>query len=98
MKKQFNIQIEENAKIEIANAYEWYETQKEGLGEIFFFEIQKAINAIQKAPNGYQQINHHRQFPLTNFPFILLYEIQKETLFIDAVFHTSRNPDKKPKY
>lgn len=48
MKKQFNIQIEENAKIEIANAYEWYETQKEGLGEIFFFEIQKAINAIQK--------------------------------------------------
>lgn len=48
MKKQFNIQIEENAKIEIANAYEWYETQKEGLEEIFFFEIQKAINAIQK--------------------------------------------------
>lgn len=63
MKKKFNIQIEENAKIEIANAYEWYETQKEGLGEIFFFEIQKAINTIQKAPNGYQEINHHRQSP-----------------------------------
>jgi hypothetical protein len=90
MKKHFNIQIEENAKIEIVSAYEWYETQKEGLGEIFFIEI-------QKAPNGYQEINHYRQFPLTNFPFVLLYEIQKETLFIDAVFHTSRNPDKKPK-
>ena len=54
MKKQFNVLIEENAKIEIANAFDWYELQKEGLGEIFLLEIQRAINSIQKAPKGYQ--------------------------------------------
>jgi plasmid stabilization system protein ParE len=97
MKKQFNVLIEENAKIEIANAFDWYELQKEGLGEIFLLEIQRAINSIQKAPKGYQEIINHRQFPLKDFPYLILYEIYKETMYIDAVFHTSRAPEKKPK-
>jgi plasmid stabilization system protein ParE len=95
MKKKFNVQIEYSAKIEIANAYDWYEDQEEGLGESFIKAFQKAIESIQKAPNGYTQVGYHRQFPLKHFPFVILYEIDKETMYIDAVFHTSRNPKEK---
>lgn len=35
MTRKFNIQIEERAKLEIAEAFEWYEIQKNGLGEDF---------------------------------------------------------------
>ncbi len=95
MKKKFNIQIEDRAKIEIADAFDWYEEQKIGLGETFIKAFQKAVDSIQKSPDGYTQIRYHRQFPLKKFPFVILYEINNETMFIDAVFHTSRNPKEK---
>lgn len=95
MRKKFNVQIEDRAKIEIADAYDWYEEQKEGLGESFIKGFQKAIDNIQKAPNGFTEVRHHRQFPMKHFPFVILYEIDKETMYIDAVFHTSRDPKEK---
>lgn len=95
MKMKFDVQIEDRAKIEIADAYEWYEEQKEGLGETFIKAFQSALTTIQKAPNGYTKVRHHRQFPLKYFPFVILYEINKDTMYIDAVFHTSRDPKEK---
>jgi len=95
MKKKFSVEIEQTARIEIADAFDWYEEQKAGLGETFIKAFEKAINSIQKAPNGYTQVRHHRQFPIKHFPFVILYEIDKDILYIDAVFHTSRNPKDK---
>ena len=95
MTRKFNIQIEERAKLEIAETFEWYEIQKNGLGEDFLNSLDKAFKAIKKAPKGYTQIKNHRQFPLNNFPFVILYEIDHLTIFVDAVFHTSRNPKNK---
>ena len=36
MKKYFKIEIEEMAKIEISDAFDWYDNQQSGLGLIFF--------------------------------------------------------------
>lgn len=95
MKLKFNLQIEDRAKIEIANAHDWYEEQKEGLGETFLEGFEKALKNIQKAPNGFIKIGNHRQYPMKHFPFVILYEIDKDLIYIDAVFHTSRNPKEK---
>ena len=35
MKKNFKIEIEERAKIEISDAFDWYDNQQSGLGLIF---------------------------------------------------------------
>ena len=35
MKKYFKIEIEERAKIEISDAFDWYDNQQLGLGLIF---------------------------------------------------------------
>jgi len=92
MKKNFKIEIEERAKIEISDAFDWYENQKSGLGLVFLEVIQGAFVTIQKSPNGYTKYRYHRQYPLIGFPYVILYEIVKDTLYVDAVFHTSRNP------
>jgi hypothetical protein len=95
MKKDFRIEIEERAKIEISEAFDWYEKQQLGLGVTFIEALQSAFITIQKSPNGYTKYRYHRQFTLSGFPYVVLYEIVKETMYIDAVFHTSRNPMNK---
>jgi hypothetical protein len=92
MKKNFKIEIEKRAKIEISEAFDWYDNQQSGLGLIFLEAIQNAFITIQKSPNGYTKYRYHRQYPLIGFPYVILYEIVRDTLYVDAVFHTSRNP------
>ncbi len=92
MKKELRIEIEERAKIEISEAFEWYENQQVGLGVTFIETLQSAFKTIQKSPNGYTMSRYHRQFPLSGFPYVILYEIVKDMMYVDAVFHTSRNP------
>lgn len=95
MRKKLNLQIEEIARNEINDAYLWYEEQSAGLGDKFLKALSRAFSAIQKSPSGYEQFDRHRQYPLKKFPFTILYEVTEETLYVDAVFHTSRNPDEK---
>lgn len=95
MKKQLDVQFEFEARIEIADAYNWYENQKTGLGDTFLKAIDKTINTIQKSPDAYTQIQNHQQIPVKKFPFVIIYEVVKKTLYVDAVFHTSRDPKDK---
>lgn len=48
MKKELRIEIEESAKIEISNAFDWYENQQTGLGATFVEALQSAFKTIQK--------------------------------------------------
>lgn len=95
MRKKLSLQIEEIASIEINEAYLWYEEQSKGLGDKFIKALNRALLIIQKSPNAYGKFNKHRQYPLKKFPFVILFEVTKDVIYIDAVFHTSRNPDDK---
>ena len=95
MKQKLDVQIESEALLEIEEAYLWYENKSEGLGEKFKKELNEGFKTILKSPNGYQKFHRHRQFPLEKFPFVILFEATKTTLFIDAVFHTHLDPRKK---
>jgi len=92
----FSIQVEERALIEIDDAYLWYENQLLGLGEKFKTAVDKSFKSILKSPEGFEMFGeHHRQFPMKKFPFVIIYEATETILYIDAVFHTSQDPAKK---
>ncbi len=95
MKKKLTLRINEIAAHEINEAYLWYEEQSTGLGDQFIKVLDHAFKSIQKSPNGFELFDNHRQYPLKNFPFIILYEVTSDILYVDAIFHTSRNPDNK---
>lgn len=98
MKKRLTLLIEEQARLDIYNAYEWYEDKLTGLGEEFKEILDASFEMLLISPNGYEKFGrHHRQFPMDKFPYVILYEATKSNLYIDAVFHTSRNPEDKPK-
>jgi plasmid stabilization system protein ParE len=83
--------------IEMAKeAYQWYEEQQTGLGDIFLHEIENCYDKIEVWPSSYAKIKkNYRQIILRTFPYVIVFEILKQEVIIYAVFHTSRRPQKK---
>jgi plasmid stabilization system protein ParE len=88
----------EDAAFEFQEAVEWYETRSTGLGERFRDLVTKKIESIVEHPERYpKRKSNFRQIALRTFPFIIIYTFYKkeETIIINSIFHTSRNPRKK---
>lgn len=51
---KFKIQFSDNTKFDIREIWEWYETQRSGLGEEFLSEVEAKILVIQDNPNLFQ--------------------------------------------
>lgn len=83
------------ANLDIAESYIWYESQKDGLGELFLGQFRSVVDALELSPLGYQTFDRYHQIPLRQFPYIAVYEIDGEDVVIHAVFHTSQHPAKK---
>lgn len=80
------------------DAYDWYEEQRNGLGEEFLEELEIGYAKILKNPTHYPFIaKGFRRFALGRFPYVAIYEVISNELIVFAVFHTSRNPDKRLK-
>jgi len=77
-------------------AYDWYEIQLIGLGESFLDELEVGYGKILANPFYYSFIeNGYRRLRINRFPYIVIYEILDKTIVVYAIFHTSRNPEKR---
>ena len=92
------IVFRDKALKELYQAYWWYEDRKEGLGELFFDEINSSLEVIKTKPEAFQiRYKKFHQIPIKKFPYVILYKIYASEIVIQAVFHTSRNPKTKYK-
>ena len=83
-------------KIDIQDAIEWYNNHQGGLGKRYLNELKKHSKDIQKSPESIAiRYNDSRCYPLKRFPYMIHFRLDTEsnTIFIDAVFHISRNPE-----
>ena len=93
---KYNVIFDDTALIEMQDAYNYYEEQQQGLGEPFKSELEKTIEYLQKNPKHFKRIKGEiRQALIHRFPYLVVYEIFDDTILVYAVFHTSRNPNKK---
>ena len=75
------------------DTYQWYEEQKQGLGEEFFAELDSYFTKLQSHPEYFSKIRKNfRQAALKRFPYVIVFEIIKTEVVVFAVFHTKRNP------
>ncbi len=83
--------------IEMAKeAYQWYEDQQAGLGDLFLLELESCYDKLEAWPDSYAKIKKNfRQIILKTFPYVVVFEIFKNDVVIYAVFHTSRSTRKK---
>jgi plasmid stabilization system protein ParE len=93
MRRNHILEIKHEAVFEIEDAYQYYEEQQAGLGDIFQKSLEKTFKTIIKTPYGFTKLsNDRRQTVVKKFPFVIVYEVFDTTIVVFAVFHTSRNP------
>jgi plasmid stabilization system protein ParE len=78
---------------ELAEAIDWYNGQRPGLGDAFLDSFKAAAAAIADNPLQYQMFGKAaRRVGLDGFPHGLIYEVSDTEVVILACFHPSRNP------
>ena len=83
------------AKRDVRKAYEWYQEQKSGLGEVFLERVQECLRSIGRSPKAFHLIAHDmRRAIVKQFPYVIFYRIEARAIYVYAVFHTSQNPQK----
>jgi toxin ParE1/3/4 len=85
--------IRPSAESELTEAYQWYETQRQGLGLEFLFSVEATLALLQGTPELHPLIHKQvRRALIRRFPFGVFYVVDEDAIHILAVFHGKRNP------
>jgi len=83
----------EPAQIEFEEAINFYNQQRENLGDGFAAEVLNAINRILSHPEAWTKLSKRtRRCRTKRFPYGLTYQIRGDRILIVAVAHLSRKP------
>ena len=86
------IRAEANAELNIA--WNWYEDQRDGLGDDLLGCVDATFAAVARAPDAFPLVDGTiRRALVRRFPYIVLFRAYPDYIAILAVFHTSRNPE-----
>jgi len=92
----FRLELLSLAEDELSDAYDWYDEQLAGLGNEFYNEVSHYLNLIEANPFQFpvKYIEELRSASLNRFPFLIIYWIDEinSVVYVDSIFHTSRNP------
>ena len=81
------------AEHDIRSAFEWYESQRAGLGAEFLAALRERLEAVRSHPESnpvlYRGI---RRAVLSRFPYLIFYIARPERVAVLAVLHHARNP------
>jgi hypothetical protein len=94
----YKIEVRPLAVIEILEAYDWYESAKEGLGAQFLNELEAFYESLNRNPTTYSYYDKPvRQGKINRFPYVVVYEFFADinTVVVYSVFMAKQNPAKK---
>ena len=80
---------------DLAEAYDWYESQRAGLGEDFLSCVEACFQAMRRNPEMHAIVHEdYRRGLVRRFPYAVFFEYVGETVTVYGVFHCSRDPRK----
>ncbi len=87
-----NVVFHPKAEEEFLEAVWWYGNQQKGLDLEFVRCIDDAIQKIKREPELYPiEFENYKKKVVKRFPFKIIYELVKDSIYILAVFHSRRN-------
>ena len=90
----YKIIIFAEAKTDIKETAIWYNEKQSGLGKRFATSVRNEIAIIRQNPFLYEvRYDDIRTALLETFPYLIHFDIINNTVFIKAVYHTSRNSE-----
>ncbi|MDF1882109.1 type II toxin-antitoxin system RelE/ParE family toxin [Sulfurimonas sp. MAG313] len=82
------------AQQELDEAFTFYEYQQKGLGKRFVKELKFSIYRIKEFPLAWQNITKStRRCLVKNFPYGVVYQLEKEKIIIVAIANLHRKPN-----
>ena len=89
----YQILIEEDAKFDIAEGYDWYLKISQKVSVSFLNQIKQTINYLEENPFLFQIVyKDYRQVPVKKYPFVIIYKIETQIVKIYRVFPTNMDP------
>jgi len=87
------ITIRKAAEQDIDDAYQWYETNKDGLGERFLEKLTESFGKIEEFPKLFPTVHRGmRRAFIRQFPYGIFYLEHEESISVMAVMHAKKNP------
>lgn len=84
------------AEKELLKAAKWYNSQQEGLGENFLDEFENLEYYIGLNPMMFPDKNKKfRRAVMKRFPFVVLFKVEGNMIYVFSVFNCYQNPKKK---
>lgn len=81
------------AELELWEAVAYYEERCSGLGLDFEREVKSAVELIARYPEGWPlRDDGTRRFLLHRFPYVVVYTIHQDRVWIVAIAHCKREP------
>jgi plasmid stabilization system protein ParE len=79
---------------DLGSARDWYDSQLQGLGDLFIQRFEERLRAIAAAPRSFPTVVESvRRAPLNQFPYGVFYEHDADQVVVVAVLHFKRSPD-----
>lgn len=89
----YRIELHPAAEVEIWEAVDWYDGQRDGLGKVFARALEQIVAAIAERPLSFPlEYRQKRKAVVQRFPYVLFFEIHSDYILILSVFHSKRNP------
>ena len=86
------------AVVDIRAAFDWYERQRNGLGEEFLAALAQAEDVVRRNPLSFRIIRRDaRRVMLRRFPYQLVYRVVADVIVVVACFHGRRSPKRLQK-
>lgn len=88
-----NIRVASCAEREFAEAVDYYNCQRAGLGYEFAAEIGRAFERIAAFPNAWPQFSaRSRRYLVSRFPYGILYQVRTDDILVLAIMDLRRDP------
>ena len=94
----YRCRLHEKAQLDYEASLEWYAVRSIKAAENFIQEVEYAFQLIIDNPLRWRnEYKNFRELGLKKYPFVIVYTVEEseELVTIIAIFHTSRNPNKK---
>ena len=85
--------LDPEAKDEFDEAYDFYESRRDGLGELFANAVQVVLDRISYNPRMHGiVVRNVRRGVVRGYPYCVYYREEQNAIRVLAIFHTSRDP------
>lgn len=91
--KQYRLEAEQAVELDIESVFDWYETEKPGLGHEFLEQLRAAYHRVLQNPLAFQDVRLGIRRALTRqFPYAIYFSVEDDVILILAVLHCARDP------